>query len=231
VAYDQYRRPVVVEEQPPVPEPAPPAPKRRWPTALIACGAGVLSLSLFGAAVSNFADHETVVEVTLPTPPPSSTPAPEPTTARAQPGQMFGLTPGTVMTITGAGGSVQDAVVLSFKVFGAGCGAYGNDPKRGSYLVADLLVRQRKGVGAVNPLYFTFVGDDGTTADSISGTFSDCGTTELGATNALRAGSMRAGQVVFDVASPRGTVEYAPGGLGTDAAGSWNSIWPTAWTE
>lgn len=231
MAYDQYRRPAVVEEQPPAPpEAVEPAPKRRWPTALIACAAAVACLSLFGAAVSAFGVNKPVAEVVVtPAPTVPSSPAPTKTVA-ARPGSKFSLAPGTVMTL-GGGHSVQEAVILSFKVFGAGCGAYGTDPKRGSYLVADLVVKQRKGTGAVNPLYFTFVGADGTTADSISGTFSDCGTTELGATNALRAGSMRAGQVVFDVASPRGTVEYAPGGLGTEAVGSWTSSWPTAWAE
>lgn len=230
MAYDQYRRPVVVEEQPPPPEIVLPAPKRRWPTVLVVCAAGVLSLSLFGAAVSNFGDHQPVAKVTVTPSPTPSKPAPT-KKATIKPGSKFDLEPGTVMTIAGPAGSIQEAVILSFKVYGAGCGGYGTDPKRGSYLVADLMVTQRKGTGAVNPLYFTFVGDDGTTVDTISGTFSNCAKTDLGATNALRAGTLRAGQVVFDVASPRGTVEYAPGGLGTDAIGSWKSSWPTAWTE
>jgi hypothetical protein len=227
LAYDQYHRPAVVEEQPPVPEVVPPAPKRRWPTVLVVCGAGVLSLSLLGAAVGNFRDDKPVVRIVVQALPASNAPAPK-KTERATAADRFGLAPGRVMTVAGAGGSVQDAVLLSFKVYGAGCGGYGIDPKRGSYLVADLLVQQRRGVGAVNPLYFTFVGDDGATADAISGTFSNCGRTELGATSELRAGAKRAGQVVFDVGSPRGTVEYAPGGLGTEAVGSWKASWPTA---
>jgi hypothetical protein len=215
--------------QPGYPPPPPPAKTRRWPV-IVGVGALLLvSLCLIGATLSNESDKKSKAGVS--------------TTAAAKPGKTtakddsdsdsdsnsddgsanFSLKPGTIMTITGDDGNVQEAVILSFKVRKNACNSFGGEPKNGSFLVADVRVTQKKGTGAVNPLFFTWVGEDGTTSSAIDGAFSGCATNTLDSTNALRAGTKRAGQMVFDVSSSGGTVEYAPGGLGSEAVGSWKT--------
>jgi hypothetical protein len=213
--------------QPGYPPPPPAKKPRRWPV-IVGVGALLLvSLCLIGATLNNESDKKSKAGVT--------------TTAAAKPGKTtakddtdsasdsddgpanFSLKPGTIMTITGDDGNVQEAAIVSFKVRKSSCNSFGGEPKNGSFLVADVRVTQKKGTGAVNPLFFTWVGEDGTTSSAIDGAFSGCATNTLDSTNALRAGTKRAGQMVFDVSSSGGTVEYAPGGLGSEAVGSWKT--------
>ncbi|XVU21444.1 hypothetical protein ACQPZJ_29740 [Actinoplanes sp. CA-054009] len=65
------------------------------------------------------------------------------------------------------------------------------------------------------------MGADGTTANAISGAFSGCEKSSLDSDNNLRAGQKRAGQVVFDVSSAKGSVEFAPD-VFASAVASWD---------
>lgn len=134
----------------------------------------------------------------------------------------FNLKPGTTLTLTGDDGSEQDTTIVSLKTHKGACTQFGTDPDNGSYLIAEVRVEQKKGTGSVNPLFFGFVGADGTTSNTIGGAFSGCAKNTLDSTNSLRAGSKRSGQVVFDVKSAKGTVEFTPG-LGEDTVGSWKA--------
>jgi len=134
----------------------------------------------------------------------------------------FNLKPGTTLTLTGDDGSVQDTTIVSFKQRKGACDQFATDPENGIYLIAEVRVVQKKGTGSVNPLFFEFVGDDGTTSNAIGGAFSGCAKNDLTSTNSLRSGSKRSGQVVFDVKSAKGTVELTPG-LISETAGSWRS--------
>jgi hypothetical protein len=131
----------------------------------------------------------------------------------------FNVAPGTTMTLT-SDDSVQEVTVKAAKLHKGACGGFGAKPENGSYLVAEVLVVQKKGVGSVNPLFFTFVGDDGTSSNSIGGAFSGCTKNDLDSTNSLRAGSKRSGQIAFDVKNGKGAIELAPG-LASDTLGSW----------
>jgi hypothetical protein len=95
------------------------------------------------------------------------------------------------------------------------------DPERGMFLVVDVLVEATKGTVPVNSLNFEWVGEDGTTSNTIDGAFSGCDKSRLAATD-LRAGQKRAGQIVFDVSSTKGAVEFAPDIL-SSAAASWSA--------
>lgn len=138
-------------------------------------------------------------------------------------GKTFNLPVGTTITITGDDGSVAEGTLRSVKSFKSGCDSLNVDPKNGLYVVVDVVVQQKKGTGSVNPLDFTFVADDGTSNDALSSLFSGCDEPSLQSTNSLRAGQKRAGKIAFDVSSKKGTVEWAPGGLGADTVGSWKT--------
>jgi hypothetical protein len=137
--------------------------------------------------------------------------------------ETFNLSVGSTITITGDDGSVAEATLRSVKSFEKGCNDLGPDPDNGRYVVFDVIVQQTKGTGSVNPLDFEFVADDGTSADSLSGVFSGCDEPSLTSTNSLRAGQKRAGKMAFDAGSKEGALEWAPGGLGADAVGSWTT--------
>ncbi|MBM2622746.1 hypothetical protein JIG36_45325 [Actinoplanes sp. LDG1-06] len=77
-----------------------------------------------------------------------------------------------------------------------------------------------EGSASMNPLHFEWVGDNGITADSISGAFSGCAKNNLSSANGVRAGQKRAGQIVFDVPSAKGAVEFSPDAFGS-AEASW----------
>lgn len=136
-------------------------------------------------------------------------------------GKTFDVPIGSTITITGDDGSAAEATLRSVKTYKKACGGFGPDPDNGMFVVVDIVVKQTKGTGSVNPLYFTFVGDDGATANGISGAFSGCDKPSLSSTNSLHAGQKRSGKIAFDATSRKGSVEWAPGGLGADTVGSW----------
>jgi hypothetical protein len=190
----------------------------------------VAGLCLIGGVLNAITGADTKNGAAVTTQPPATQtakgqPADEEQPATEQPADdsgQFNLKPGTTLTITGDDGSVQDTTILSFKQHKGACGSFGADPENGTYLIAEVRVVQKKGTGSVNPLYFDFVGDDGTTSNSIGGAFSGCAKNDLDSTNSLRAGSKRSGQVVFDVKSAKGTVEMTPG-LIAETIGSWKT--------
>jgi hypothetical protein len=118
------------------------------------------------------------------------------------------------------GGDTIEAVMRSVKTHKQGCSSLDVDPENGLFVVVDVVVTQTKGKGSVNPLDFTFVADDGTSANALSAVFSGCDEPSLASAN-LRAGQKRAGKIAFDIGMKKGSLEWAPGGLGADTVGSW----------
>jgi hypothetical protein len=134
----------------------------------------------------------------------------------------FGLPTGTTLRVSG-GGDTHEVTVRSMTSTRKSCGSFDSGPKKGYYLVADVTVRVVQGTASVNSLYFTWVGEDGTTSTSISGVLSGCAKSALSAASDLREGQKRAGQIVFDVSSPKGELEYSVGAFGAKTVGSWTS--------
>ncbi|MBO3738735.1 hypothetical protein [Actinoplanes flavus] len=139
--------------------------------------------------------------------------------ATGTPAETFGIPVGSVITHRD-GGDVVTAVARSVKTYRQGCNSLDVDPEQGLYVVVDVLVTQSRGRGSVNPLDFTFVAEDGTSANALSAAFSGCDDPALAAAD-LRSGQKRAGKIAFDTGMKSGTVEWAPGGLGADTVGSW----------
>jgi hypothetical protein len=223
---------------PPGPYPQPVPPKQGWSAGktIAVVAAAFLGVCLIGALGTALGGNNTKpaagpVATQPPTPakgeaavteeptdePPTEEPAEE--NEPADDAGKFNLKPGTTLTWTD-GDEVQNATLVSAKSRKGACNTFGGKPKNGLYLIVEVRVEQKKGVGSVNPLYFEFVGADGTTSSSIDGAFSGCAKNSLDSTNSLRAGTKRAGQLVFDVKSAKGTVELTPG-LISDTVGSW----------
>ncbi|MER5608213.1 DUF4352 domain-containing protein [Micromonospora tulbaghiae] len=154
-----------------------------------------------------------------------TTAAPEPTEVAPEPepsdDDVSGKPLGTTLIHTTLDGEVEITVTRSKKYPKArksACDSYSPGPDEGYYLVLDVKVKVVSGTGSINPLYFKFVDNDGYEASTISGAFSGCGKS-LGSGNNLRAGTKRAGQLVFDVASVKGEVVYSQPFRGL--SGSW----------
>jgi hypothetical protein len=125
------------------------------------------------------------------------------------------------MRVAGDDGSSRTGTLRSVKTYGKACDESAPAPDNGRFVVVDVVVAQVRGKGSVNPLDFTFVGADGTSANGLSGAFSACDKPSLGSTNSLRAGQKRAGKIAFDTDTSVGMVEWSPGGFGADTIGSW----------
>lgn len=139
----------------------------------------------------------------------------------AEEDETFDVPVGSAITAS-RGGDTIEATLRSVKSHKSGCNSLGVDPDNGLFVVVDIVVTQRKGEGSVNPLDFTFVAADGTSAHGLSAAFSGCDEPSLDSAD-LRAGQKRAGKIAFDVNSKAGTLEWAPGGLGADTVGSWKT--------
>lgn len=96
------------------------------------------------------------------------------------------------------------------------CGSDGVKPTQGRYVMVAVVIDIIEGTGAVNPLFFTWVNPDGTSADALSGWSAGC-PKMLGSQNGLAVGSRRAGTVIFDTSSDIGTIEYGV----TSVLGRW----------
>lgn len=132
----------------------------------------------------------------------------------------FKLKAGTTVEVdTGVG--KHEVTVRSFKTYKRPCGDGFGDPERGMFLVADILVTVKEGTADVNPLFFEWVGDDGTTSDGLSAIFSGCGEPNLDSANNLPAGTKRAGKIVIDVANTKGNLEYGGSLFNGKATASW----------
>ena len=111
-----------------------------------------------------------------------------------------------------------EITVRSFSTSTKGCSSFAPPPNKGMYLIADVTATVTKGTSSINPFYFQWVADDGTTVNGMAGAFSGCGGDMLDSGSNIRAGSKRSGAVVFDVANKSGAVEYQHR---FEAAGSW----------
>jgi hypothetical protein len=143
----------------------------------------------------------------------------EPEAAPADEAGSFNVPAGSRIVHRDGGGTVQ-AVMRSVRTHRKACNSIDVEPENGLFVVVDVIVSQTKGKGSVNPLDFTFVAEDGTSANALSAVFSGCDEPSLAAAD-LRAGQKRAGKIAFDASMRAGTLEWAPGGLGSDTAGSW----------
>jgi hypothetical protein len=143
----------------------------------------------------------------------------EPEAAPADDAGSFNVPAGSRIVHRDGGGTVQ-AVMRSVRTHRKACNSLDVEPENGLFVVVDVIVSQTKGKGSVNPLDFTFVAEDGTSANALSAVFSGCDEPSLAAAD-LRAGQKRAGKIAFDASMRAGTLEWAPGGLGSDTAGSW----------
>jgi hypothetical protein len=143
----------------------------------------------------------------------------EPEAAPADDAGSFNVPAGSRIVHRDGGGTVQ-AVMRSVRTHRKACNSIDVEPENGLFVVVDVIVSQTKGKGSVNPLDFTFVAEDGTSANALSAVFSGCDEPSLAAAD-LRAGQKRAGKIAFDASMRAGTLEWAPGGLGSDTAGSW----------
>jgi hypothetical protein len=101
----------------------------------------------------------------------------------------------------------MEITVHSFRTSATGCRSYSPAPKKGLYLMADVTAKVTKGNVSINPLYFRWVADDGTSQNGLSGVFADCGKM-LDSGVDLPAGTERKGTVTFDVADKDGVMEY-----------------------
>jgi hypothetical protein len=143
----------------------------------------------------------------------------EPEAAPADDAGSFNVPAGSRIVHRDGGGTVQ-AVMRSVRTHRKACNSIDVEPENGLFVVVDVIVSQTKGKGSVNPLDFTFVAEDGTSANALSAVFWGCDEPSLAAAD-LRAGQKRAGKIAFDASMRAGTLEWAPGGLGSDTAGSW----------
>lgn len=195
--------------------PPPVQPKKKWGAGkiVIAAVGGITALCVGGTVLSALAGSDTDKTTG------SSGSAAKPVKAdeAGQDESPFDMEVGSTLSRTNGDGEQQVTVTsLEFKKT---CGGI-SEPKLGGYLVVNVITTQESGTGSINPLFFGFVGTDGATADSFSGIGSGCEKNNLDSTNSLRAGQKRSGQVVFDVASPVGSIEFTPG-IGADSVGSW----------
>lgn len=186
------------------------------------CGLGA---SVFGGGEQSAA-VKAAPEINVPatTAPAATTPAaPEPTETEPEPTQeTLGLPLGVTVTATDSNGEVEITVSQSKKYpkpRKKGCGDYPQNPDAGLYLVVDVKMEVVKGTGSINSLFFQHVDPDGYTTSTSTGIFSGCGK-DLSSGNNLPKGTKRSGQMVFDLASAKGEIEFG-GPLG-DRLASWN---------
>lgn len=217
------------------PAPVPPARKKPKTLAILGIVAGAVVLLCCGVStiglIASAGDTADDKPAALASPAPASTrpadaapAAEEPATDATTPDEApptpdtFDMKPGSTLIVETSSG-ILEVTVKSFKTSKRACDQFGTEPDEGLYLIANVSVKITKGTGSINPLYFNWVADDGTTANSISGAFAGCGKA-LDSGNDMRTGTLRSGAVVFDVANTKGALEYEGGLLG-GAAGSW----------
>lgn len=202
----------------------PPAPKKSTNGRAVAIiAASVAGLCVFGgiyAAVTGKSDPKASVESPAGNTTAKDADKDKPAGKPKQP-DTYNVALGSAITVSGDGGSAVKGTIKSAKAYKQACNDFAPAPDNGLFVVVDVVVEQTKGTGSVNPLDFTFVADDGATANGLSAAFSGCDSPSLSSTNSLRAGQKRSGKIAFDATSGKGTVEWAPGGLGAETVGSW----------
>ncbi|WP_220039614.1 DUF4352 domain-containing protein [Micromonospora endophytica] len=190
--------------------------------ALLCCVGGIIALV---AGFQQTSDQVPRAQATyaapnLPSPPSTPTPiaprTPATPTPSADRGETFNMEAGDTLVITDSDGTVE-ITVTRFRTVREGCQSFAPNPQQGRYLIAEVTATVTKGTGSINPFFFTWVAENGSTVNGLVGALSGCGE-PLGAGNDLRAGSKRSGTVVFDVADTRGVLEYQHL---FETAGSW----------
>ncbi|MEU7982142.1 DUF4352 domain-containing protein [Micromonospora sp. NPDC049081] len=185
---------------------------------LLCCGGIVVAAVVGGSRANEAADDW---ERSLPTP--GATAAPtlpggRPSAAPSSTGdETFNLKAGETLVISDDDGTIE-ITVRSFSTSTKGCRSFAPPPDKGMYLIADVTATVTKGTASINPFYFQWVADNGTTVNGLAGALSGCGGDMLDSGSSIPAGSKRSGAVVFDVADKKGVVEYQHR---FEAAGSW----------
>ncbi|SCF03927.1 protein of unknown function [Micromonospora haikouensis] len=186
--------------------------------ALLCCVGGIVAL-VTGAneaakeAERQFPDLPRVT--TAPSGLPSAGPTSSSSSAPAD-GETFNMKAGDSLVITDDDGTLE-ITVLRFRTSTKGCKSYSPDPDKGLYLIADVTATVKRGNMSINPFYFQWVAEDGTTANGIAGALAGCGDLLDSGVN-LREGSKRTGSVTFDVTNKNGELEYRHK---LETAGSW----------
>ncbi|MGC5661224.1 hypothetical protein ACN261_12610 [Micromonospora sp. WMMD723] len=184
---------------------------------LLCCG-GIIALMVVGGKQSDDAGRE--YRPSVPTPGVTAAPGlpgDPPSAAPSSTDQAFNLRAGQTLVISDDDGTIE-ITLRSFSTSTKGCRSFAPPPNKGMYLIADVTATVTKGTSSINPFYFQWVADDGTTVNGLAGAFSGCGGDLLDSGSGIPAGSKRAGSVVFDVADKNGVVEYQHK---FKAAGSW----------
>ncbi|TDB79848.1 DUF4352 domain-containing protein, partial [Micromonospora sp. KC721] len=184
---------------------------------LLCCGGGVAALVTVGNEAEKKARE---IERSLPTPKTTTLPelpGAKPSTGAPDDGETFNMKPGDTLVIEDDDGTIE-ITVRRFSTSTKACRSYGLPPEKGMYLVAHVTATVTEGKGSVNPFFFKWVAEDGTSSNGISAALSGCGGDLLGAGNGLPSGSKRAGVVVFDVKDKTGVLEYEHE---FETAGSW----------
>ncbi|MGW4497632.1 DUF4352 domain-containing protein [Micromonospora sp. NPDC004336] len=204
------------------PQPVAPAKSSKKPILIIAIIAVVLILlCCVGGIVAIVAGADKAkddLEKALPTPITTNAPGGGPSSSSA-PGkndETYNMKPGDTLVLSDDDGTLE-VTVTRFTTATKGCRAYAPDPDKGMYLIAHVTATVTKGEASINPFYFEWVADDGTTTNGLASALSGCGDT-LSSGNNLRTGSKRAGTVVFDVRNKSGALEYKHN---FRSAGSW----------
>ncbi|MGX4656745.1 hypothetical protein ACWCHM_23965 [Micromonospora sp. SCSIO 07396] len=184
---------------------------------LLCCG-GIIALAVAGGDKADEAAGE--FDPSPPTPGVTAAPGlpgDPPSAAPSSTDESFNLKAGQTLVISDNDGTIE-ITVRSFSTSTKGCRSYAPPPNKGFYLIADVTATVTKGTSSINPFYFQWVADDGTTVNGLAGAFSGCGGDLLDSGSGIPAGSKRSGSVVFDVADKNGVVEYQHK---FKAAGSW----------
>lgn len=207
--------------------PVPPPRGRRNTVVIVVCALAALLVLLCGGgatAVVLMADRLAAEPTPAPTrsgrpqrlaepvlPLPSVSPSP------SRPPVLENQKVGSTLVVADDEGTLE-VTLASVKVLKKGCSGYAEKPESGTFLLAEVTLKVTDGLASVNPLYFAFVAPDGNTANAFDGALSDCDKRRLDASNNLRAGTVRKGQLVFDVKA-KGQIVYQDSGGRT--AGSW----------
>ncbi|MFJ8689236.1 DUF4352 domain-containing protein [Micromonospora wenchangensis] len=181
---------------------------------LLCCG-GIIALMVAGGNKADEAARE--FEPSLPTPGVTAAPGLPGDPPSSPTDESFNLKAGQTLVISDDDGTIE-ITVRSFSTSTKGCRSFAPPPNKGFYLIADVTATVTKGTSSINPFYFQWVADDGTTVNGLAGAFSGCGGDLLDSGSGIPAGSKRSGSVVFDVADKNGVVEYQHK---FKAAGSW----------
>lgn len=127
----------------------------------------------------------------------------------------FDQTIGTTIVAVTSEGTTEVTVTASKRQKNACKPTSFNKAESGAYVIIDITVKITAGVGSINPLYFAYVDAAGTTIPEAI--FASC--KDLGSGNKFPTGTVRTGQLAYDVAAGPGALSWS-GALGGQR-GSW----------